>query len=71
MLLWSGTMYVRATTRKNKDGSTVRYLQLAHNEWDAATGTSRPQVLHSFGREDQLEDPPRCGGRCGMARWFS
>jgi len=48
-------MYVRATTRKNKDGSTVRYLQLAHNEWDAATGTSRPQVLHSFGREDQLD----------------
>jgi len=55
MLLWSGTMYVRATTRKNKDGSTVRYLQLAHNEWEAATGTSRPQVLHSFGREDQLD----------------
>ncbi|MGH3950417.1 MAG: IS1634 family transposase, partial [Pseudonocardiaceae bacterium] len=48
-------MYVRATARKNKDGSTVRYLQLAHNEWDAATGTSRPQVLHSFGREDQLD----------------
>jgi precorrin-6x reductase len=48
-------MYVRATTRKNKDGSAVRYLQLAHNEWDADTGTSRPQVLHSFGREDQLD----------------
>lgn len=48
-------MYVRATTRKNKDGSTVRYLQLAHNEWDAASGTSRPQVLHSFGREDRLD----------------
>ncbi|MFJ2478581.1 hypothetical protein ACIOWI_37725 [Streptomyces sp. NPDC087659] len=48
-------MYVRATTRKNKDGSSVRYLQLAHNEWDAATGTSRPQVLHSFGREDRLD----------------
>jgi hypothetical protein len=48
-------MYVRATTRKNKDGSAVRYLQLAHNEWDAASGTSRPQVLHSFGREDQLD----------------
>ncbi len=46
MLLMSGNMYVRATTRKNKNGSTVCYLQLAHNEWDAATGTSRPQVLH-------------------------
>jgi hypothetical protein len=33
----------------------VRYLQLAHNEWDAATKTSRPKVLYSFGREDQLD----------------
>ncbi|MCY0924570.1 transposase, partial [Streptomyces sp. H27-G5] len=35
----------------------MRYLQLAHNEWDAATGTSRPRVLHSFGREDRLDRP--------------
>jgi IS4 transposase len=33
----------------------VRYLQLTHNEWDPATKTSRPKVLHSFGREDQLD----------------
>jgi Transposase DDE domain len=33
----------------------VRYLQLAHNEWDAATKTSRPRVLYSFGREDALD----------------
>ncbi len=33
----------------------MRYLQLTHNEWDAATKTSRPKVLHSFGREDQLD----------------
>jgi len=33
----------------------VRYLQLTHNEWDATTKTSRPKVLHSFGREDQLD----------------
>lgn len=26
------------------------YLQLAHNEWDAATKMSRPRVLYSFGR---------------------
>jgi IS4 transposase len=43
------------STRRNKDGSAVRYLQLTHNEWDAATKTSRPKVLHSFGREDQLD----------------
>ena len=33
----------------------VRYLQLAHNEWDPATKTSRPKVLYSFGREDHLD----------------
>lgn len=33
----------------------MRYLQLAHNEWDAATKTSRPRVLCSFGRADQLD----------------
>jgi len=33
----------------------VRYLQLAHNEWDAKAGVSRTKVLHSFGREDQLD----------------
>jgi hypothetical protein len=43
------------STRRNKDGTAVRYLQLAHNEWDPATKTSRPKVLHSFGREDQLD----------------
>ena len=48
-------MYVRATTRRNKDGTQVRYLQLAHNQWDADAGTSRPKVLYNFGREDQLD----------------
>ena len=42
-------------TRRNSDGTPVRYLQLAHNEWDAATKTSRPKVLYSFGREDNLD----------------
>jgi hypothetical protein len=33
----------------------VRYLQLAHNEWDAAAQASRTKVLYSFGREDELD----------------
>jgi hypothetical protein len=33
----------------------VRYLQLAHTEWDPAAGVSRTKVLYSFGREDQLD----------------
>ena len=48
-------MYVKASSRRNKSGQTVRYLQLAHNEWDPAAGRSRTKVLYSFGREDELD----------------
>ena len=48
-------MYLRRTTRRRKDGSEVGYLQLAHNEWDAKARHSVVRVLHSFGREDQLD----------------
>ncbi|MFF3159979.1 IS1634 family transposase [Streptomyces sp. NPDC057910] len=48
-------MYVKTTSRRNKNGQTVRYLQLAHSEWDPAAGRSRTKVLHSFGREDELD----------------
>ena len=50
-------MYIRTSTRRNKNGQTVRYLQLAHNEWDSAAGMSRTKVVHSFGREDELDRP--------------
>jgi Transposase DDE domain len=33
----------------------VRYLQLAHNEWDAVARRSVPKIVYSFGREDQLD----------------
>jgi Transposase DDE domain len=48
-------MFVRTATRRNKDGSAVRYLQLVHNEWDPAAKSARMRVLHNFGREDQLD----------------
>jgi hypothetical protein len=48
-------MYVKTTSRTNKDGTPVRYLHLAHNQWDPATGRSVPRVLYSFGREDALD----------------
>ena len=48
-------MYVKASSRKTKDGQVIRYLQLAHNEWDSAAGASRTKILHSFGREDELD----------------
>jgi IS4 transposase len=48
-------MFVRTATRRNKDGTAVRYLQLVHNEWDPAAKSARMRVLHNFGREDQLD----------------
>jgi len=47
-------MYVKTSVRKTKGGE-VRYLQLAHNEWDPATRRSVPKIVYSFGREDQLD----------------
>jgi Transposase DDE domain len=45
-------VYLRSTPRRNKDGSEVRYLQLAHNVWDPAAKRSRVQVVYNFGREE-------------------
>jgi hypothetical protein len=45
-------VYLRSTPRRNKDGSEVRYLQLAHNVWDPAAKRSRVQVIYNFGREE-------------------
>jgi hypothetical protein len=47
-------MYVKTSVRKTRNGE-VRYLQLAHNEWDPAKGRSVPRVIYGFGREDQLD----------------
>jgi hypothetical protein len=48
-------VYLRASKRKNRDGSTVTYYQLAHNARHPETGRSVPQIIHSFGRSDQLD----------------
>jgi hypothetical protein len=38
-------MYLRTTTRRAADGTLVRYLQLAHTEWDPAAHRSKVRVL--------------------------
>jgi transposase len=48
-------MYVRTIKRKNKDGSVVEYVQLAHNTRHPEKGYSRAEVIYSFGRRDQLD----------------
>ena len=45
---------VKTSSRTTRSG-VVRYLQLAHNEWDAGTQRSRTRVLYNFGREDELD----------------
>jgi transposase len=46
-------MYLRTTRRKNRDGTVVRYVQLAHNR--RVDGITQAQVLLNLGREDQLD----------------
>jgi len=48
-------MYVRTISRKNKDGSTTTYVQLAHNVRDPRSGFARARVLYTFGRADYLD----------------
>ncbi|MCZ7664867.1 MAG: IS1634 family transposase [Thermoleophilia bacterium] len=45
-------MYLRSTAQKRKDGSVIRYLQLAQNVWDPVKKRSRAEIVYSFGRED-------------------
>jgi hypothetical protein len=46
-------MYLRTTQRKNRDGSIVRYVQLAHNR--RVEGVTQAEVLVNLGREDRLD----------------
>jgi transposase len=48
-------MYLRVTSRKNKDGSKVEYFQLAHNERDPKTRKPVARIIHNFGRADKLD----------------
>jgi hypothetical protein len=48
-------MYLRATRRRNRDGSVVEYYQLAENQWDREKGCAVAKVIYNFGRADQLD----------------
>ena len=48
-------MYLRESSRRNKDGSKVTYLQLAHNERHPVTGVPVAKVIHNFGRADTVD----------------
>ena len=48
-------MYIRTTSRTNKDGSVTEYVQLAHNYRDPDSGRPKPRILYNFGRRDNLD----------------
>ena len=48
-------MYLRETKRRNRDGSVVSYLQLAHSERHPVTGVPSAKVIHNFGRADTVD----------------
>jgi len=48
-------MYIRTISRKNKDGSEVRYVQLAHNVWDPSARCAKAKVLFNLGREEEVD----------------
>jgi len=48
-------VYLRESSRRNKDGSKVTYLQLAHNERHPITGVPVARVIHNFGRADKVD----------------
>ncbi len=54
-------MYLRETRRRNRDGSEVSYLALAHNARDPETGMPKAQIIHNFGRAELVD-------RDGLAR---
>jgi transposase len=48
-------MYLRETKRKNKNGSTVTYYQLAENIWNKDKKYPTAKVIHNFGRAEHLD----------------
>src|SRR5512135_121027 len=60
-LRWAARMaclvgvYLRESRRRNKDGTVVSYLQLAHNERHPRTGSPVAKVIHNFGRADLVD----------------
>src|SRR6202789_3637452 len=48
-------MYLRITQRHNRAGSTVSYYALAESVWNPDAKRREANVVHSFGRADQLD----------------
>ena len=54
---WLVGVYLRESRRRNKDGTVVSYLQLAHNERHPPTCSPVAKMIHNFGRADKGRPP--------------
>jgi len=54
-MTWLVGVYLRESRRRNRDGTVVSYLQLAHNERHPVTGSPVARVIHNFGRADKVD----------------
>ncbi len=50
-------MYVRTTQRRNRDGSVVRYLQLAESVWDPERQRPKTRIVYNLNRPGFPGDP--------------
>ena len=64
-------MYLRETRRTNRDGSVVRYLQLAHNERHPQTGNPVAKVIHNFGRAELVDRAALARLVCSISRFLT
>ena len=48
-------MYLRETRRRNKDGSVVSYLQLAHNQRHFEIRSPVARIIHNFGSAESVD----------------
>ena len=55
IIVYHVAMYIRQISRINKDGTRIRYLQLAQKYRDEVTGRPKDRVLCHLGREDHID----------------
>lgn len=48
-------IYLRITRRKNRDGSTVEYYQLAHHERDPVSRKPVAHIIHDLGLDNESD----------------
>jgi len=51
----STALHPRETRQRNRDGSVVSYLQLAHNQRHSETSSPMARIIHNFSRAESVD----------------